>query len=59
LDNGAGYHGRWEQLGARVKLAFNDDYAVYLGTIDEPTSLKGSAANIEGVEWTWTARRTD
>jgi hypothetical protein len=59
LDDGAGYPGRWEQLGARVKLAFNDDYAVYLGTIDEPTSLKGSAANIEGVEWTWTARRSD
>jgi hypothetical protein len=25
----------------------------------EPTSLKGSAANIEGLEWTWTARRSD
>jgi hypothetical protein len=59
LDDGAGHPGRWEQLGARVKLAFNDDFAVYLGTIDEPTSLKGTAANIEGVEWTWTARRSD
>jgi hypothetical protein len=59
LDDGTGYPARWEQLGERVKLSFNDGYAVYLGTIDEPTSLKGSAANIQGVEWTWTARRSD
>jgi hypothetical protein len=59
LDDGAGYPGHWEQLGARVKLAFNDGYAVYLGTVEESTSLKGSAANIEGLEWAWTARRSD
>jgi hypothetical protein len=59
MDDGSGSPGQWEQLGARVKIAFNGSYAVYLGTIDEPTSLKGSAANIEGVEWTWTARRRD
>jgi hypothetical protein len=59
LDDGTSYPARWEQLGARVKLAFNDGYAVYLGTIEEPNSVKGSAANMEGVEWTWTARRSD
>jgi hypothetical protein len=59
LDDGSDYPARWEQLGARVRLAFNDGYAVYLGTIDERNSLKGSAANIQGVEWTWSARRSD
>lgn len=59
LDDGTGYPARWEQLGARVKLAFNDGYAVYLGTIDARNSMTGSAANIQGVEWTWTARRSD
>lgn len=59
LDDGTGYPAQWEQLGAGVRLAFNGGYAVYLGTIDEPTSLKGTAANIEGVEWTWTAQRSD
>jgi len=59
LDDGDGYPGRWEQLGARVRLAFNDGYAVFLGMIDEPTSLTGSAGNKEGLEWTWTARRSD
>ena len=59
MDDGTAGHGHWEQLGTRVKIAFSDNYAVYLGTFDEPTSLKGSAANIEGLEWTWTARRSD
>jgi hypothetical protein len=57
MDDGTGGHGHWEPLGAQVKIAFNDSYAVFLGSLDEPTSLKGSAANINGFEWNWTARR--
>ena len=59
LDDGTGYPAQWEQVGTRVKLAINGGYAVYLGSIDEPTSLRGTAANEEGLEWTWTARRSD
>jgi hypothetical protein len=55
-DDGTAGRGHWEQLGTQVKIAFNDSYAVYLGSLEEPTSLKGTAANINGSEWTWTAR---
>jgi len=59
MDDGTAGNGRWEQLGAQVKISFNDSYAVYLGSLEEATSLRGSAANINGSEWTWTARRCD
>lgn len=58
MDDGTAGHGHWEQLGGRVRIAFNDDYAVYLGTLEDSTSLKGSAANVNGSEWTWTGRRS-
>jgi hypothetical protein len=59
MDDGSPGHGRWEQLDAQVKITFNDGYAVYLGALDGAASLKGSAANINGFEWTWTARRSE
>ncbi len=59
MDDGTAGHGHWEQLGAQVKIAFNDNYAVYLGSLEDATSLKGSAANINGSEWTWTAQRSN
>jgi hypothetical protein len=58
MDDGTAGHGHWEQLGAQVKIAFNDNYAVYLGSLEDATSLKGSAANINGSEWTWTGQRS-
>jgi hypothetical protein len=27
--------GRWEQIGANVRIALNDNYAVYLGKLDK------------------------
>ena len=59
LDDGSSSHSRWEQLGTAVKLAFNDSYAVYLGTVDGASSMHGSAGNVHGGQWTWTARRSD
>ena len=59
MDDGTAGHGHWEQLGSQVKIAFNDSYAVFLGSLEGPTSLKGTAGYIYGSEWTWTARRSD
>jgi hypothetical protein len=59
LDDGNSSRSYWEQRGTAIKLAFNDNYAVYLGTIDGANFVQGSAGNINGIEWTWTARRSD
>jgi hypothetical protein len=59
VNDGTSTSGRWEQSGTAVKIALNTDYVVYLGTLDEAVSMKGSAANIEGIDWTWTATRSD
>jgi hypothetical protein len=59
VDDGVSTAGRWEQVGTRVKIAFNDNYAVYLGALDEAVSMHGSAANINGSNWTWIAKRSD
>jgi hypothetical protein len=59
LDDGSSSRNHWEQRGTVLKLALNDNYAVYLGTLNEATSMQGSAANIDGSEWTWTAQRSD
>jgi hypothetical protein len=58
VDDGVTTAGRWEQLGARVKIALNDNYVVYLGTLDEAVGMHGAAANINGTEWTWAAKRS-
>jgi len=59
VDDGVSTAGRWEQIGARVKIALNDNYAVYLGTLDDAVSMHGAAANINGTDWTWVAKRSD
>jgi hypothetical protein len=50
-------HSHWEQAGNAVRISFNDSYVVYLGTVDQANSMRGAAANINGTEWTWVARR--
>jgi hypothetical protein len=30
-----------------------------MGTVDESKSMQGAAANINGSEWTWVARRSE
>jgi hypothetical protein len=59
VDDGVSTAGRWEQVGPRVKIALNDNYAVYLGTRDKAVSMHGAAANINGTNWTWNAKRSD
>ena len=59
MDDGAAGHGHWEQVGAQVKIAFNDNYAVYIGSVVDAKSLRGSAANVNGSEWTWTGQRNN
>ena len=59
MDDGVSTSGRWEQVGAKVRITFNDNYAVYLGILDEAVAMHGAAANINGTDWTWIARRTD
>jgi hypothetical protein len=59
VDDGSSTSGRWEQLGTAARISFNDNYAVYLGTLDNSNGMKGTAANINGTEWIWTAKRSD
>lgn len=59
VDDGISTSGRWEQVGAKVKIALNDNYVVYLGTLDKAVSMHGAAANINGTDWTWVAKRSD
>jgi hypothetical protein len=59
VDDGVSTSGRWEQIGANVRITLNDNYAVYLGTLDESVSMHGAAANINGTDWTWVAKRSD
>jgi hypothetical protein len=57
VDDGTSSHNHWEQVGNAVRITINDSYAVYLGTADEAKSMQGAAANLNGSEWTWVARR--
>jgi hypothetical protein len=59
VDDGVSTSGRWEQIGANVRIALNDSYAVYLGTLDKSANMHGAAANINGTDWTWVAKRRD
>ena len=59
VDDGVSTAGRWEQVGTRVRIALNDNYAVYLGDLDKPVAMHGAAANINGSDWTWVAKRSD
>jgi hypothetical protein len=59
VDDGRSTSGRWEQVGAKVRIALNDNYAVYLGILDKAVAMHGAAANINGTDWTWEANRSD
>jgi hypothetical protein len=42
----------WSQVGAKVRIAFNDDYAVYELQFDDWTKISGDAKNVTGLTWT-------
>jgi opacity protein-like surface antigen len=46
----------WEQNGTTVTLYFNNSYATYTGTI-EGNSISGTASNVAGSTWEWSAVR--
>lgn len=58
IDDGA-TNGRWEQIGSAVRITFNDNYAVYLGSLHASNELQGTAGNVDGLEWTWVAYPTE
>ena len=58
VNDGSSTAGRWEQRGRAVRIAFNDNYAVYLGVLDKSDGMEGTAANINGMGWTWVAKRS-
>ena len=59
VDDGVSTSGRWQQIGANVRITLNDNYAAYLGTLDKSANMHGAAANINGTDWTWVAKRSD
>jgi hypothetical protein len=59
VDDGVSTTGRWEQVGAKVRIVLNDNYAVYLGDLDKSVAMHGAAANINGSDWKWVAKRSD
>lgn len=44
----------WSQKGKKVTISYNDHYATYKGTVKGNT-ITGTAKNIVGKKWTWTA----
>lgn len=47
----------WQQAGQQVRFTLNGDYAAYLGTLAPDGTMSGSAGNVVGKRWTWTAQR--
>ena len=54
-DNTTLDNDRWEQDGTTVIFYFNDAYAVYTGELSAPGSLTGTATNVVGANWSWSA----
>ena len=48
-------NGSWECDGATLLIETNDHYADYIGYL-RPGYVKGSASNVNGLEWFWWAR---
>ena len=48
----------WSQNGNIVQWTFNNSYVTYTGTLnDTATFMAGTALNIVGTSWSWTATR--
>ncbi|MCK6523808.1 hypothetical protein L6R49_20555 [Myxococcota bacterium] len=41
----------WSQVGAKVRIAFNDRYAEYDLNFDDWSTIRGSAKNVTGLTW--------
>jgi hypothetical protein len=54
----SGSPGVWRQKGAAIVTEINGRYSQHQGVIDGDTA-SGSAVNIVGLKWTWTARRIE
>ncbi|MBK9371265.1 MAG: hypothetical protein IPN01_34055 [Deltaproteobacteria bacterium] len=42
----------WSQVGAKVRIAFNDNYAEYDLRFDDWSKISGDAKNVTGLTWT-------
>ncbi len=48
----------WEMNGRNVVLKFNNAYATYRGELtDDGNGMAGTATNVIGEKWEWSARR--
>jgi hypothetical protein len=45
----------WQQEGDRIRISFSNNYAVYLGSLESESLIKGKSTNINGFDWTWIA----
>ncbi len=55
LPTGHRENGSWECDGSTLLIEMNDHYADYIGYL-RPDYVKGTARNINGLEWCWWAR---
>jgi len=54
----AGQVNTWQQSADEFLLSLNDEFVVYRGRFDGQ-SLAGTAGNVNGTVWSWTARQLD
>lgn len=48
----------WQQSGDEFRLSMNDEFVIYRGRL-QGDSLGGTAGNVNGSEWTWTAEQAE
>lgn len=47
----------WVSSGTKLTLKINDAYAVYTATVKGNKLVDGTAQNVAGAKWTWTAAK--
>ena len=57
VGTSVGKNEEWEQEGPSVLMTHNGGYATYIGNLAWD-HMYGTASNIKGDTWSWTARRT-
>lgn len=50
---------RWQQEGNNIRISFNNDYSIYLGSIESDILMTGKSTNINGSNWIWKAEIVD
>jgi hypothetical protein len=55
-QNGSNTNGTWKQYGDSIYIQMNNKFVEYQGRITG-THIEGTASNVKGNHWTWTADR--